>query len=251
MGKNSLILDWHETCTAATEEACNKKIGYTILGDAKWGLTHGMLWKLGTFMKLLAAKTMAERNLKKYHEGKKPLKSVYRPFNLALLGQSVRYVNGIIDEFAKQTANMIDDKVVGTARRIHDKGSFTGILSVANRYGIDRTLKEAGYPGVFDRIVANRMRQVLGRSLGMTLGIYGRKGEVMKSVYFDEVGLDPKTTYYMGDTDDDVSVAELLPTGNFIVPFLASEDFRESMARELGAFVPDDRRDLQRYVEKK
>ena len=74
---------------------------------------------------------------------------------------------------------------------------------------------------------------------------------LMESEFFGKRGLRPETTVYLGDTKDDEPIADMLPAGNFIVPFFATDGFRENMSRKYKAFVPENQGDLVFYLEGK
>ena len=118
-------------------------------------------------------------------------------------------------------------------------------------YSIRKILEEAGYLDIFEDIVANTMETEGDKAIGLTLGIYGRKAEVLRTEFFDKRGFGENDTLYLGDSRDDEPVAEILATGNFIVPFLAPDQFKQEMASKHKAFVPESEEDLLKYLQKK
>jgi hypothetical protein len=61
-------------------------------------------------------------------------------------------------------------------------------------------------------------------------------------------GWEPKKTAYMGDSEDDAPIADM--GAKFIVPFFASEEFRNHMASKHDAFVPKNEGDLYDFLMK-
>ncbi len=248
-----IVSDWNGTLTSSTEEASNKKIGYRMKDDTLRAVSHGQVWKIPRLLKLLDAKKKTEEALAAYNRGEVPLSDVYEPFNSAIEGAPVDYINEIVDEFARETVWRVDGRLLRPIAALHEKGSRTGILSVAYRGVIKRTLAEAGYRYMFDHIVANSLERTANdRAIGFTLDIYERKGEAMKDEFFDTHGFRPEETIYLGDDlKDDGPVADLLPPGHFVVPFLATDDVKQEFAAKRKAFVPESEADLQRYLEAK
>lgn len=246
----AVISDWNGTVTESSEVDSNKRIGYTMLGDAKKAAKGGSLRALGTLGRLAMAKIIIERRLAAYEGGEGHLWDVYRPFNFAIRGQSPHYINSIVDGFAADTISQIDGRFVRPIAKMHGKGKITGILSVAYERVIRSTLVEAGYSRFFDHIVANSLEVNDGSVVGFTMDIYGRKAEVLRREFFERLGLTEKDVLYAGDTEDDEPIADLLPRGHFIVPLLASAGFRERMASK-GAFAPEDEKDFELYLRKR
>ena len=220
-----------------------------MLADAKRSIMKGEAKKLGILAMLLVAKLLTERKLDAYKRGEAHLREVYEPFNFALSGQDVNYITDIVDQFAKDTAYQTDARMLRPLREMHGAGKFTGILSVAYERVIQKTLEAAGHADLFDRIVANTLQEKDGKIIDLTLGVYERKPEVLRAEFFKRLGFREHDTLYLGDTADDQPVADMLPQGNFIVPFLATDDFKQRMADEKKAFVPESEEDLLRYLQ--
>ena len=66
--------------------------------------------------------------------------------------------------------------------------------------------------------------------------------------FFESHDYNPKDTFYLGDTTDDEPVAGYLPPGHFIVPFYATDRFRNHMRSEYGAFSPEDEESLKNHL---
>jgi phosphoglycolate phosphatase-like HAD superfamily hydrolase len=248
MPYKAIVSDWNGTLTSTSEEALNKRIGYTAFGDTKREVYHGHVEKLPALGKLIVAKILTERNLRDYKRGKRHLRDVYKAFNFGLRGQSAEYINRIVDEFASQTSGLVDERILRPIKDVHLQGKFTGILSVAYERIIKRSLEEAGYPDVFDDIVANTLQTDGDKVIGLTLEIYERKPEVLRTEFFEKGGLRENDTLYLGDSEDDEPIAEILIPGNFIVPFLATDEFKQRVSSKHKAFVPENEEDLLKYL---
>ena len=238
-----VVTDWNGSLTRSTEEASNKHIGYSMLDKAKDTKNYPKLLQLG-ILKIATKTALALKNRGLLH-----LRNVYRPFNLALHGVPVQDIEKYVLEFARATKELVDTDTLDVLRDLR-KQRKTGILSVAYKRVIERTLTEAGYDDVFSRtdIVANDLLSKDGKALGLTLRIYEEKARVMEEEFFRKRSFRPQSTVYIGDTKDDEPVAKLLPSGHFIVPLIATDDFKQHMASKHKAFVPSSPQELVKYL---
>lgn len=251
MSYKGIISDWNGTIFEySTDEALNRKIGYAVLDDAKHAISRGKLWRARDVYKLLKARKELKKRLVEYENGERPLREVYEPFSdVVLKGRPVELIKGVVDEYARETARKVDRRVIGPIKAAHDDGKYTGIISFSFRHVIVKTLEAARCLYVFDGIVSHELQKDGERVLGLTLDIFDKKAEAFEYVFFRKRGLRGRNTIYLGDGEDDVPIAELLAPGNFIVPFLASEEFKERMASDHKAFVPEREDDLLMYLE--
>ncbi len=251
MSYKAVVSDWNGTLFEySTDEVQNKKIAYTILYDAIYAVLKGRVWRIGDIIKLLKTRGELNRRLQQYYDGERCLWEVYEAFNENILkGKSVSIVMRAIDKYAKESADKVDRRIIRPIQTVHKDGKRTAILSVSYDYSIRRILEEADYPDVFDDIVANTLQTDSGKVVGLTLDIYGRKPEVLIAEFFEKRGLRENNTLYLGDSEDDEPIAEILVPGNFIVPFLASDEFKQRLASKYKAFVPESERDLMKYLQ--
>jgi len=251
MSYKGIVSDWNGTpFEHATDEIQNKRIAYAVLDDAKSALKGGKIWRAWDVVKLLRTKSELKKRLQQYKDGERHLWEVYEPFNEGVLrGLPVDFLKGVIDDYARESAGKVDGRILRPIRAVHEDGKSTGILSVSFDYSIRRILEEAGYADVFDDIVANTLETDGDKAVGLTLGIYGKKPEVLRAEFFDRRGLRENDTLYLGDSEDDEPIAEMLDRGGFIVPFFADDEFRERMASKHGAFVPESEQDLLKYLQ--
>lgn len=70
----------------------------------------------------------------------------------------------------------------------------------------------------------------------------------MSSIFLKPYQLRDKDVIYFGDSEDDLGIAEMLPKGNFIVPFFATDTFRQYAATKFCAFVPYTEKDLNQHM---
>ena len=253
MSYKAIISDWNGTLfEPPTDEALNKKIAYAVLDDTKKALTRGKLWRVTDIYKLLKTKSELKRLIQQYEKGEVTLKELYKPFNENVLrGRDVALIEDAVIKYATESALMVDKRIVRPIKKVHyENGKGTGILSVSYDYSISRILQHAGFKYIFGgiNIVAHTLKKDGDKAIGLTNDIYDRKAEVMEDEFFRNRGFREHDTFYLGDSEDDEPVADLLDEGNFIVPFFASDDFRERMASKHKAFVPENEGDLLKYL---
>lgn len=251
MAFNTVVSDWNGTIFGyPTAEPENRELAHAALAGAKKGVLSGRVWEAWDIVRLLMAKRGVERRLEEYKHGECRLIDVYEPFNeYVIRGMEPEFVNGVIDGFARRNASRVDERVLRPIKTVHDEGARTGILSVSYERTIKEVLKGAGYNEVFNEIAANRLLTENGKAAGFTLDIYGIKGIVFQRRFLGE-NLRGQGVAYLGDTEDDEPVAEILPRGGFIVPFMAKPEFRERMTKTYGAFAPRDEPDLLNYLKR-
>ena len=252
MAYKTIISDWNGTLFKyPTDEIQNRKIAFSVASNSiKQALLHGRIWKVGSIVKLLRIKSKLENKLQEYYKGEKHLRDVYGFFNENILkGRSVSFVNSIINEYARNSVDKIDRRIMGPVEAVHKNGKSTAILSVSYDYSIRKILEEAGFSNVFDDIIANTIQADNDIAVGLTFEIYEKKPEVLKSEFSEKRGLKENEILYFGDSEDDELVADVLAPGNFIVPFFASDDFKQKLSSKHKAFVPESEKELLKYLQ--
>lgn len=248
MYKN-IVLDFGGTIIEyPTDEFLNKEILYSVLEDSKRAIKEGKIWQLKDIAFLFLAKKKIEKGLSDYKAGKAPYWNIYKSFNnFVLKGRSVSLINSAVDKYVRKSIDKVDKRILLPIQKARLEGKNTGILSVSYDYAIRKFLIESGFGDVIPNknIVSNKLLSENGRACALTLDIYGRKAEAMEDRFFRMKGFEPYRTYYFGDTMDDEPIANLMPLGNFIVPFYANEDFKEYMASKHNARVPQGEQDLR------
>jgi len=256
MSYKLIVSDWSGTILRhPTDEAQNKRIAYALLGNAKSRIKEGDLFALWDLGQLL----FAERELKKrfydYKNGKLPLQEVYEPFNKRVLrGKDYKFVSNVIDQFVDECIKKddVDKRILHSICLAHRHGIKTGILSTSNDAAIHRTLIRSDFEHLFDAIESNSLitRYIKGEQkvVGYTFDINNRKPEFLENRFLRPHNLREKDVIYFGDSDDDIGIADMLPAGNFIVPFFATDEFRQYAAQGFDAFIPDTKEDLDCYL---
>lgn len=246
-------MDWNGTAFKyCTDEIQNKLIAYAVLDDAKAALKRGNVLRAWDVVKLGLTKSKLKKRLQQYKDGERHLWEVYEPFNEGVLkGIPVDFLKAIINKYARYERNEVDDRVMRPMQTVHRDGKGTGILSVSFDYSIRKILEESGYADVIDDIVANTLETDGNNVVGLTLDIYGKKPEVMRREFFENRGLREDDTLYLGDSEDDEPIAEMIDRGSFIVPFFALDEFKQMMASKHKAFVPKSEEDLLKYLQSK
>lgn len=251
MSYKAVISDWNGTLTSATEEGLNKKIGFTLLEDTGKKMIRGNIKDLSLLGKLIYAAISTKINLSFYKNGKGHLHNVYNAFNFAIRGQDANYINNIVDDFAKETISMVNEDILNSIKEVHTNGKYTGILSAAYDRVIRKTLQESNYSDIFDKIVANTLQTDNDKVVGLTFEIYGRKPEILIHEFFEKEDLREDNTLYIGDSEDDEPIADILKSGNFIVSYFATEDFKQKLASKYSAVVPRNKEDFMKYLQSK
>jgi len=244
MAPETIICDWNGTLTGHRNEM-------PLLSTVGNGLFKASLpFRLNKAARIIRGK----RELKALERGAKDMKlsdfinEIFRVYNSRIVeGFPVEKVYRLIDEFAAkpETQAQLDHRVLRPVEECRREGKITGILSAGYRYGIQETLKVAGYGSSFDFYAADELEHEDGRAVGFGLNIYGKKRSYLLDL-LEERNIAPGTVAYMGDTDDDTECFDIV--GYPIVPFLAPDEAKERYSREYNAFVPEDEADLLRYL---
>ncbi|MCB1985839.1 MAG: haloacid dehalogenase-like hydrolase [Burkholderiales bacterium] len=259
MSYRFIISDWNGTILRyPTDEAQNKKIAYALLDNANLKIKNGNLSALWDFGQLLLAERELKKCFEKYQKGELSLHEVYEPFNKRVLrGKDYKFVSDVLDQFVDECVinDDVDKRILDAICLAHKYGTKTGILSTSNDVAIDRTLIRLGFENIFDIIESNRFitRFINGelKMMDCTFDINNRKPEYLERRFLRPYNLKEKDVIYFGDSDDDTEIANMLPAGNFIVPFFATNEFREYAAKRFGAFTPNTKEDLDCYLKTK
>lgn len=256
MSYRFIVSDWNGTILKyPTDENQNKKIAYTLLNNAKSKIKKGNLFALRDLGQLILAERELKKCFEKYQKKELPLQEVYEPFNKRVLyGKGYKFVRNVINQFADDCVSKgdVDKRILDSISLAHKHGSKTGILSTSNDIAIHRTLIRLNFENLFDVIESNSLvtRYIKGerKLVGFTFNINNRKPEYLEARFLRRYNLKEKDVIYFGDSVDDIGIADMLPAGNFIVPFLATDEFREFATKRFGAFAPDTKKDLDFYL---
>lgn len=251
-----IVSDWNGTILKhPTDEILYKEIAYALLDDAKFKIITGNLFALRDILQLHLAKREIAKQLKAYSSGKQSLQNVYKSFSRRVLrGKDYEFVSNVIDQYVSECVenNNVDTRILRTIHLARKCGIKAGILSVSIRHVICRALIQLNLGDLFETIVSNyfvtRIIDDELKILGCSFDIYNRKPEYLENRFLKPYQLRDKDVIYFGDSEDDLGIAEMLPKGNFIVPFFATDTFRQYAAAKFGAFVPDTEKDLIQHI---
>lgn len=230
-----VIFDWNGTLfRLPTSEGENIAIAKAVV---KHQLSKGLSEPLKT-LKLLArfrkARVQLRNMISQYHDGKLPLEKVFAHFNHVFVRDTpYAVVRKAMQDFSAAQGKNVVNSTVNLLKESQRRGLRTAILSVAAEEVISDCLKENNLS--VDAIYANKLEHTGKIATGISLDIYGRKAEVLRSQIIRDFKVSPEKILYCGDSDDDLPIARIIPKGNFIVPSCAIEDFRDRMIAEFTA----------------
>jgi phosphoserine phosphatase len=189
--------------------------------------------------------------LRRFKIGKITLEELNSIYNRRFIcGQKTETVEKVIEEYAQKCAKNVDRRVLGAIQETRRENEIVAILSASIETSIRRMLEILDLGELFDTIIANQLINEGDRVLGVTSRIYGNKrGEMENFANENGIGLD--NIVYMGDCEDDAAIAPILKKGSFIVSFMADEKFKVEMAKKYGAFIPENERDLIKYLKER
>lgn len=248
--------DWNGTLfIPETDESLNKAVAHAIKKDLLGGIIWGKFWNIPRALRLLReGKPAVEKALAQYKKGDATLQEVYKAFNQHIIrGTPINVILNAFNQFANDNYSSVDSRMLDPLMEFRGQRR---ILSTSQSYVIHRTLMEDRYSEIFERfdITANKFSMLTVKDFknvaGFTLDIYGKKAKVFKESFLNDEGWKSDETIYSGDTEDDLPVADLLPKGHFVAPFLASDDFKQLAAKTYGAFVPESEQDWANYLKK-
>ncbi len=252
MAYKKIVSDWNFTAVRFNEDLPNKRIVKAIVEKTKGDILKGKFWKASKLLSFLKAKTAIESKLNEYEKGNCHPSEIYKFFNEYFLkGQDPAFVMHVLDEFARDSKELVDLKLLIPIYSAHLAGKGTAILSVACNYTIQAVLNNIGFKNLFDDIIANTMQIENGKLTGFTQNIYGEKQDIVINEFFQKQGFRDNELIYIGDSKDDEPVAEILAPGHFVVSFMASDEFKQHMASTYQAVVPENKNDLYNVLRKR
>lgn len=250
MATKLIVLDWNGTLFRMLDDrALATQLAKAVLGAAARRVLRGRLGALGVFGGFAVGRLAYERMKKRYDRGEVALAELVEPFNRTILrGAPLSLIEGAADSYGAQHARLLDERMLRPLSEAHAGGSRLFIYSAAYDRGIRAVLDAAGLGGAFEELVCNTLEQEDGRALGLTARYRDDKAGDFKAEFLDRRGWSPSEIVYAGDNAADEPIAELLPRGRFIVPFLAPDAFKEHMSATYGAFVPKSADELSAYL---
>lgn len=243
MRYKAVISDWNGT---AFGPLVDEELGkWVILASLGYDFRKG---EYSRFLSDLCRSISAKRMLDGYRRGEDTIPGIQRALDGIMAGKPLSLVYAAAAEYAKAHTGEVDSRVLRPMRKARNEGMQTGILSASYDFIIIRLLQESGFMDTFNYITADRLEADCGIVRSLNHRIYGRKAETMKSEFFDKRGLDDSSTAYIGDSGDDIPVAEILKPGSFIVSLIAPEEFKNKMACKYGARVPESEEEIEGIV---
>jgi len=255
MAYTAIVSDWSGTgIKYPTDEQLMKKIAYyALFEELKNVVLRGKLSHTAEIRRLLSARNTLKKAKREFERGEVSYKELVRAFNdFVIGGMHVSYVDNPVESYCQESAGLVDHNLLQPVQKAHDRGKKTAFLSSSYDKSIKRILELAEYADAFDVIVANSLVTDGDTIVGFTTNIYGKKAEVVQERFFRRnvlgEGLNERNTLYIGDSQDDEPVAEILAPGNFIVSLMATDEYREHMARKYKAQTPENREDVERLL---
>jgi phosphoserine phosphatase len=176
------------------------------------------------------------------------VREMFQIYNAEIIsGLPVHFIHRSVDKYAmrQQTQQKLDYRVLGTIKECHQAGKVIGILSAGYKHGIERILTTAGYSDYFDFCQANQLKEENGRAIGFGLDIYRNKSEMLLKLLRNR-NLDERKLVYLGDSEGDEGCFEIVKYP--VVAFFAPEELKERYAQKYHAFVPENERDLVKFL---
>ena len=249
MAAKLIVLDWNGTLFRTLDDrVLVRHLAKAVLGAAARQVLRGRLGALVVFGGFALGRVAYERAKKRYDRGEIGLAELVEPFNRSLRGAPLSLIERATDVYGAQHASLLDERMLQPLSEAHARGSRLVIYSAAYDRGIRAVLHAAGLGGTFEELVCNTLEQEDGRALGLTARYRDDKAGDFKAEFVDRRGWSPSGIVYAGDNAADELIAELLPPGRFIVPFLAPDAFKEHMSAGYGAFVPESTDELSAYL---
>ncbi len=250
MALELIVTDWNGTLFQHVDDGdLQRELAYTAFRSDVASLFRGRVWRFPRVVTAMRARGALRAAANRWRDGGGSLADVYALYGrLVLRGRPEGFVTSVVDGFARRSGLLVDRRMLEPVRTLHTEGIATAVYSVAYDYGITRVLEEAGHADTFDSVVANRLIVEDGEAVRFTADFAEQKAEGFRAEFLEGRGYRPDAVVYSGDTRNDEPVAELLPAGNFIVPFLAQDAFKQHMAERHGAFVPSTSRELLDYL---
>lgn len=244
----AILSGWNGTLTGENEEERNLKLLDALVYDAGQDLKRLSLRSLFDTLTLARRRRLARRSLEVCRRDGRPPGDFYNHFNTAIRGRDAGLIERTDDKL--DDGAEVDMRVLGTIHEMHNSLRVaTGILSAAYERRITLTLSSTKYTGAFDSIIANTLnRDRKGMTLGFTSGTRDGKYDAMQTEFMRKRCLSGSEILYIGGEPGDEHMAELLPRGNFIVPFMAPDGVKDHMSEKYGAFVPEDEPKLLFYM---
>lgn len=252
MVKKAKVFDWNRTIHPdKTDIQLHAQIGREILLETIIDRKKPPYSRALRAAELGMGTVELTRALAKFKRAEITLEELNSIYNRRFIcGQKVETVVRVIEEYARRCSREVDTRVVNAIQENRGESGVVAILSASIDISIKKMLKLLKAQELFDTIIANQLIVEQGTVLGISSRIYGNKRGEMER-FSSENGIDLDNIVYMGDCEDDAAIAPILKKGSFVVSFMAEERFKVEMAKKYGAFVPQNERDLIKYLKER
>ena len=238
MNAKHIVVDWNGTVFGMPDDnVLIGQLGKAVLRGLAAEVLRGRLRALRTLGRSAMGLMEIRRVRNAYDRREVSLADLYELVNRHIIrAASPSMLERTADAYGAQFASRIDKRMVQPLADARARGSGLFIFSAAFDRGIRAVLGVGGFGESFDELVCNVLEQHDGRALGLTKRFRDDKAGDFKAEFLERRGWSPSEIIYAGDGSVDEPIARLLPRGHFIVPFLATDAFREHMSRHIWRF---------------
>lgn len=268
MSYKAIVSDWNGTLFYdVTDEGIHKEFAYELLRSCLKSMINCDSRSFSNFRKIFESEIKIKRKYREYKKirarkdieiGKKIeamkiiANDIYKIFNEnILIGRSLEFVEAVIEKYAMKNKNKIDKRLAEPIRVFHNLGKETFIISGSYERCIKRILELSDYLNAFNDIIGTKIQEYCGIITKIDESLRKRKGEKFKENFLINRKFKENEIIYIGDSEFDLEIGEILQRGNFIVSFLATNDFKELASSHYRAFVPESEEDLIKYLKAK
>lgn len=249
MAYKAFAAGWHRTVYGRPNDCVlyRKLADAVLLDTAKQAVSKGKVKGLLNLKPIIDIK----RKLSRHHDNEHPQlpSELQDAINSRLMrGMALELLKKGTDAFAQDALHKgeVDKRVLRWMFSFMAGNAVTAILADSCDYAVKHTIEMANESASVQLVLANKLRAKEDIVLEIH-GLHGSKEEIFEKEFFGKRKLSGEDVLYAGGLEGDIDIANLLPRGNFIVPFFATEEFKRMMYLDHGAFVPEYERDVQRH----
>ena len=250
----SLASDFHGTLYSDKNEG---KI-WEHVGKAAWkdaALSGHIFRAIGLTENMLVLKSLVSA----YKKGEIGYDKIYDYFNDHVLNRvSTHDVRRYARDYAgrKDTQAKLDTRMLRPIQQANAEGTRTAILSTGYNFGIREILEKFAFDQdcqmPFDTIIANRLGQI-GDGSKFNLAIYTPEDRIRElQWHMDASTVSPCETLFIADNTEYLPCMEVVHGmgGQVAAPFMATDNFKQHVAKEYDAFVPESEQDFANFLRK-
>jgi hypothetical protein len=240
---------WHRTVYRRPNDCVlyRKLADAVLLDTAKQAVSKGRVKGLLSLKPIIDIK----RKLSRHHDNEHPQlpSELQDAINSRLMkGRELELVKKGTDAFAQDALRKgeVDKRVLRWMFSFMASNAVTAILADSCDYTVKHVIEAANESMSVQLVLANKLR-VKDDTVLEIRGLHGSREDIFEKEFFEKRKLGGEDVLYSGGLEGDIDIAKLLPRGNFIVPFFATEEFKRMMYLDYGAFVPEYEWDVQRH----